>query len=195
MDIKNVSDYFKRQSVAGCLTERKVFHFITDSEGSMDEDAMTTFLTKAMEEMEANGPEAEEEAVENEVFRQQFIPQTLEQVYDVERDAELVNEGGQDDLVYRDLLVNKKDEKKLDVKKEDGSEDGEEEEEDDDEDENSQDDEGESSVDEADFEKTPKGKKFEDKDAKKVSFALYDTSQNNNNNVKLFIFTDKSLGA
>ncbi|KAL9018314.1 MAG: hypothetical protein Q9180_008730, partial [Flavoplaca navasiana] len=45
--------------------------------------------------------------VDAEVFRNQYIPQTLEQVYDVERDVDHINRGGQEDLVYRDLLADK----------------------------------------------------------------------------------------
>ncbi|KAL1987942.1 hypothetical protein VTN96DRAFT_1926 [Rasamsonia emersonii] len=41
------------------------------------------------------------------VFRQQYIPQTLEQVNNAERDAEKLRSGQGDDLVYRDLLADK----------------------------------------------------------------------------------------
>ena len=45
------------------------------------------------------------EEVDTAVFRQQYIPKTLEQVYDIERDVEKVRSGMGDDLVYRDLLA------------------------------------------------------------------------------------------
>jgi RIO kinase 1 len=45
--------------------------------------------------------------VDTAVFRQQYIPQTLEQVYDVERDAEKIRDGSGADLIYGDLLADK----------------------------------------------------------------------------------------
>jgi len=88
----------------------------------------------------------------------------LEQVYDIERDAEKVGQGGRDDLVYKNLLADKAtadsgDEE--DVTKGSSS----------DVDEGGADLSGseEDSDDERRFEKgQPRGKKFEDKDKKKV---------------------------
>ena len=111
------------------------------------------------EEVEENNASAE---VETEVFRNQYIPQTLEQVYDVERDVGEVAKGGQDSLVYRDLLAEKlapempvEDEGKSASVLEDDNQD-------------SSDSEGEGD-DEVDpfAKKAPRGKRFEDKDAKK----------------------------
>lgn len=107
MDVKNVNDFFRRQGV-DTLSERATFGFVTSNEGSLDTDGMNS----ALEQLYNTRPEHEVEddaqkEVDNEVFRNQFIPQTLEQVYDVERDAEQVGKGGKDDLVYRDLLADK----------------------------------------------------------------------------------------
>ncbi|KAF3906659.1 hypothetical protein ABW20_dc0109777 [Dactylellina cionopaga] len=156
MDIKNISDYFGRQGVR-CLTERKLYEFITDVKTSNEEEQMKENIDKLMKEDSESTVGDEQRAVDNEVFRQQFIPQTLEQVYDVERDAEVVEKGGKDQLVYKHLLVDSK-EKKSDNEEESEGEDG---------DEDGESDE-ESSVDEASFHKTPRGKKHEDKDEKKA---------------------------
>lgn len=65
---------------------------------------LQTLFENRPEETEGDNADAE---VETEVFRNQYIPQTLEQVYDVERDVGEVARGGQDNLVYRDLLAEK----------------------------------------------------------------------------------------
>jgi RIO kinase 1 len=163
MDIKNVSDFFRRKSV-NVLSEQSVFGFISAHDGPVQEPALTDALEKLFVErpaVEEGEQAAADQEVENEVFRQQYIPQTLEQVYDFERDAEKVGKGLKDDLVYRNLLADK-------VPMSSGNEaDGEDtmggssSAEDDDE--------GSDTEDESRFEKgTPRGKRFEDKDAKKV---------------------------
>ena len=107
MDIKNVSDFFRRKGI-DTLSERSVFGFVTAVQGSVVASGMVNSLEKLYEERpdEENEDTANAE-VDNEVFRNQYIPQTLEQVYDIERDAEQVGKGGQDNLVYRNLLVEK----------------------------------------------------------------------------------------
>ena len=109
MDIKNVNDFFGKKG-ATLLSERSLFGFITAPDGNMDEAGMTTTL-EMLSEME-NSPDQQDrtrgtDEVEMEVFRSQYIPQTLEQVYDVERDAEMVGRGEGEDLVYRELLAGK----------------------------------------------------------------------------------------
>ncbi|KAG6999418.1 serine/threonine-protein kinase rio1 [Physcia stellaris] len=105
MDIKNVSDFFRRQGV-DTLPERTVFGFITATQGGLAQTDIAAAL-QALYETRQNDEEVNDAAVEvdNEVFRNQYIPQTLQQVYDVERDAQQIGEGGQQNLVYRDLLA------------------------------------------------------------------------------------------
>ncbi|KAI4175726.1 MAG: hypothetical protein LQ346_008016 [Caloplaca aetnensis] len=106
MDVKNATDFFARKSV-DTLSERTVFSFVTAQQGSQNSEAMADILQKLYEERkDEDQPEGEAE-VDTEVFRNQYIPQTLEQVYDVERDVEQVGQGGQEDLIYRDLLADK----------------------------------------------------------------------------------------
>ncbi|TVY54371.1 Serine/threonine-protein kinase RIO1 [Lachnellula cervina] len=162
MDIKNVSDFFRRKSV-NVLSEQSVFGFISAHTGPIQDPALTDSLEKLFVErpaVEEGEQAAAEQEVENEVFRQQYIPQTLEQVYDFERDAEKIGKGQKDDLVYRNLLADK-------VPMSSGNEaDGEDtmggssSAEDDEE--------GSDTEDESRFDKgTPRGKRFEDKDIKK----------------------------
>lgn len=167
MDIKNVSDFFRRKNV-DVLSEQTVFAFITSHDGATTEPALSESLEKLYVERPAEREgeaAAAEQEVENEVFRKQYIPQTLEQVYDFERDAERVGRGQGDDLVYRNLLADKvpmssgneadgEDTGGASLGTESESADGSDE---DDDDENR-------------FEKgTPRGKRFEDKESKKVS--------------------------
>ncbi len=106
MDIKNVSEFCRRKEVA-VLSERKVFEYVVAAEGSVHLDEAKDNIDRLMtERSEADEGETAQEEVDNEVFRKQYIPQTLDQVYDAERDARQAQEGG-DALVYQDLLADK----------------------------------------------------------------------------------------
>ncbi|KAE8446806.1 hypothetical protein EG329_011583 [Mollisiaceae sp. DMI_Dod_QoI] len=163
MDIKNVSDFFRRKN-ADVLSEQVVFAFIT----SYDEPIHEPVLSETLEKLYLNRPAiqedekaAAEQEIQTEVFRQQYIPQNLDQVYDIERDAEKVGKGQKEDLVYRNLLADKVVQSGNEADAEDTmggssppSDDGQSDEDDTD--------------DESRFEKgTPRGKRFEDKEAKK----------------------------
>ncbi|CAF3441654.1 unnamed protein product [Fusarium graminearum] len=167
MDIKNVGDFFRRKGV-DTLADRAIFNFITAAEGPVEEPEMEKAIDVLYENRaDVTGEDnAAQEEVDNEVFRNQYIPQTLEQVYDIEKDAQRVGQGQGNDLVYSNLLPDqviapkKTEGEKGDDDKEQGS--------------TSDSDEGASlsdddSHDEADFEKgTPRGRRFEDKDEKKA---------------------------
>jgi len=109
MDIKNMSDFFKRQGVS-VLSDKQAFGFITNltsSSSSLELDSLRAEIDKVM--AERTGQEEDDE-VENEVFRKQYIPQTLEEVYDAERDANQIKTSGREALVYKDLLAPSKEE-------------------------------------------------------------------------------------
>lgn len=108
MDIKNVSEYFQRKGV-DTLSEQSTFGFITAAKGSLDSSEMNKALMNLEEEAHSMVKDEDNAEVEidNEVFRKQFIPQTLEQVYDIERDAEQAGKDGGKNFVYRDLLAEK----------------------------------------------------------------------------------------
>ena len=103
MDIKNVKDFFSRKGVI-CLSERSTFAFITLEKGSVDMQQMREALEKLC--LESEGEENNDD-IDDVVFREQYIPQTLEQVYDIERDAENMGKEGVETLVYRSLLADK----------------------------------------------------------------------------------------
>lgn len=165
MDVKNVSEFFRRKGV-DTLHEKSIFGFVTASQGTLDQSEMELALEELFDKQaQTEESDAARVEVENEVFRNQYIPQTLEQVYDVERDAEEVGKGGGQDLVYRDLLANKVSLTAPPVPNEPTPEIGEESSEDSDDSAS----EGNNSDDESDLfaKKNPRGKRFEDKDAKK----------------------------
>lgn len=113
MDIKNVSDFFARKGV-DTLPEQIAFKFITSTEGPTSLTPSNEAMIDAIEKLFAARAEnldkeqQDPDEVDTAVFRQQYIPQTLEQVYDIERDAEKVRAGEGDDLVYHDLLASDK---------------------------------------------------------------------------------------
>ncbi|KAI0406655.1 RIO1 family-domain-containing protein [Xylaria palmicola] len=164
MDIKNTGDFFRRQGV-DTLADRTVFDFIIAPGGPVEEPG----LGESIEQLYASRAEAAtddkgmaEREVDNEVFRQQYIPQTLEQVYDIEQDADRIGHGEGDKLVYRNLLADQVVLPK--TADEQASEEGQS-------DEGAtldSEDESDSSDDESKFSKgPPRGKRFEDKDEKK----------------------------
>jgi RIO kinase 1 len=165
MDIKNVGDFFRRKGV-DTLADRAIFNFITAPEGAVEEPAMSEAIEKLYETRPDTTSEdhAAQLEVDNEVFRNQYIPQTLEQVYDIEKDAQKVNQGQGNDLVYSNLLADQviAPKKTEEADEEEGSTS-------DTDSEGASLDDDDESHDESRFEKgTPRGRRFEDKDEKKV---------------------------
>ena len=155
MDIKNVTDFFRRKGV-DTLSEKAVFEFVTASQRSVDRAGMEATLAALYENRGKDSEEGADDEVDKEVFRQQYIPQTLEQVFDVERDVDKVAQGGQENLVYRNLLAEKlgPDESIHTEENKDGS--------------SASHSESNSDNETDPFAKgKPRGKRFEDKDAKK----------------------------
>ncbi|BDD60944.1 protein kinase rio1 [Monascus purpureus] len=175
MDIKNVTDFFRRKGVH-TLPERTIFEFIVAVDGptSITEgneqmfDAIEKLFASRTDNFDDGHEAAGAHDVDTAVFRQQYIPQTLEQVYDFERDAEKVRAGQGSDLVYRDLLADKK------PAAEDGVDGDEDEDEDEDSDvsggvsiSGSESEDAEREAKDPFAKKPPRGKRFEDKDAKR----------------------------
>ncbi|KAI4212107.1 MAG: hypothetical protein LQ351_005137 [Letrouitia transgressa] len=156
VDIKNISDFFRRKGV-DILSEKVIFEFVTAAQGSLDHSNLSESIEKLYQARLDEDEEPGEQEIATEVFRSQYIPQTLEQVYDVERDVEKVGMGNQDDLVYRNLLADNVVSHTDQPSDDDTSAKGELENPD------------SKSAPESDAyaKKTPRGKRFEDKDAKK----------------------------
>ncbi|KAM7183265.1 putative serine threonine-protein kinase [Naviculisporaceae sp. PSN 640] len=166
MDIKNVGDFFRRQGV-DTLQDKTIFNFITAATGPVEEPGLSEAIEELykIRETVAENDEAAAAALEvdNEVFRNQFIPRTLDEVYDIEKDARKLDAGKGDELVYKNLLadqvVTEKATEEEGGEEDSGSGDG-----------ASVDDgsDDSSEVDQSIFEKgRPRGRKFDDKDEKK----------------------------
>lgn len=194
-DIKNADDFFARRGV-DTLGLTRTFNFVTrdtwveNGREETDEDAakeVERLLAQAEAEEEdrstaaataslsledqdkaaaAERPSASDEAV----FAQSFIPRALDDVFDVERDVARVLRGEGKDLIYADITgvasIHKKGEKAI-------AEEEDEDDDEDDEDEGSQEGDSDDESGDEDGEKAqrPRGKKFEDKDEKKVPFS------------------------
>ena len=107
MDVKNVSDFYRSRNVH-VLSERKAFAFITAEPGEKTATELDSILTRGRDLLNrepGTDEEMKREEENDDVFRNQYIPQTLDQVYDIERDAELVNAGEASSLPYQDLLA------------------------------------------------------------------------------------------
>lgn len=156
MDIKNVTDFFRRQGVE-TVGMKRLFEFLIEAklEDPNDQEAIHKVLGAL--------PRGGEEEQEEEVFRQTFIPRTLEEVFDYERDGEAVARGEGTDLIYKDLLAPKKvaPQEESEPESESESEGAEAKKEDED---------GDSDEDGwVERNTIPRGKKHEDKDEKKAS--------------------------
>jgi RIO kinase 1 len=106
MDIKNVNDFFRRKGVS-VLSDRKCYEFITKVSEAAPESETIEVLQKDVDEImtKRTAQDEVENEVDNEVFRKQYIPQTLDEVYDAERDAQTLHSQGRNALVYKDLLA------------------------------------------------------------------------------------------
>jgi RIO kinase 1 len=153
MDIKNVSDFFRSRNVE-TLSERKAYAYITSESGAktvQEQSQMEDSIRSLLNKKPLTEEERKKEEEDDDVFRNQYIPQTLEQVYDIERDAELVNAGAGSDLPYQALLADRVVNNESEGEdSDDGSDDG-----------------SSSEVDQSIFEKGPsRGKKHVDHDEK-----------------------------
>jgi RIO kinase 1 len=184
MDIKNVNDFFRRKGV-NTLSDRRTYDLITRAAPDPDSLAMDVLRREIDTSMaERTDEDQQEDEVDNEVFRKQYIPQTLNEVYDAERDATTMHQQGRDALVYKDLLAPLKGEKDA-AGQQDGDDDNDEggarvepaadSNDDDDDDDSNSDASGRSDVgsaDENDSEASspgrPRGKRFQDKEEKKA---------------------------
>lgn len=119
-DLKNVEDFFSKMGVQ-CLGLRRCFEFVTreklgaaaSEEG--DEAALQRWLQEAPVEepptvddgtADADPRSAAETSAahEDEVFRKSYIPRTLNELYNPERDVDAVLRGEGNKLIYADTI-------------------------------------------------------------------------------------------
>lgn len=113
-DLRNVEDFFSRRDVR-TLGLRQAFEFVTkdslDEEGGAD-----AALERRIAQAEEEGAKDEDEgdgahavnsrsaADEDSVFMRSYIPRTLNEVFDPERDVGVLNAGGGEKLIYKDMI-------------------------------------------------------------------------------------------
>lgn len=171
MDIKNAGDFFRRKGV-DTLADRTVFDFIIESQGPVEGAEMQKTIELLYQNRPVVGDDDQavaDQEVDNEVFRNQYIPQTLEQVYDIEADGQKLGTGEGDSLVYKNLLADQVVLSKDDKTGADGDAQGDVESDDESDDGASLDGSGSES---AEGDGRPRGKRFQDKDEKRVGFVL-----------------------
>ncbi|KAM3929721.1 serine/threonine-protein kinase RIO1 [Leptodactylus fuscus] len=96
-DCANVNDFFVKYGVA-VMTVRELFEFVTDP--SINEENMDSYLEKAME-IAAYRTEEErsnQDKVDEEVFKKAYIPRTLNEVKNYERDVDVMQKLKEEDL-------------------------------------------------------------------------------------------------
>ena len=108
-DLRNVEDFFSKRGVH-CLGLRRAFEFVIRERlehEDGDEAALRAWLAEDTR-LEEGGKHAErlETAREHEdaVFMQSFIPRTLNEVYDPERDVGVLTRGEGEKLIYKDTI-------------------------------------------------------------------------------------------
>ncbi|KAJ1917727.1 Serine/threonine-protein kinase rio1 [Mycoemilia scoparia] len=178
-DCNNVTEYFRRREVQ-VMSLRQLFDFITDPNTGTSTDEIDAELEKINKNLIALSPEElEKQKIDDQVFRQSYIPRSLDEVIDYERDADKLTRGEDEDILYTRMigLRIKSDADKNTAQNGDYSDDDDEDDSDFDSDsgpDNSAEDddsdgdsnsESESSFAEKDH--APKGKRFEDRKAKK----------------------------
>ncbi|KAG0174041.1 protein kinase rio1 [Apophysomyces sp. BC1034] len=179
-DLANVTDYFAKKGVQ-VMSLMNLFQFVTDMTFGNEEAEVDSMLEKIQSKMNSE-PETERNKIEEDIFMKSYIPQTLEEVIDVERDTLLIAEGEGKDLVYANLLgksnvdgdakTRNSSAKPITLEKLSIQDDSEEDKSESDSDEEDDDSDVSDDSDDSDDERTPdkytKGKKNEDKDAKKL---------------------------
>lgn len=105
-DCTNITDFFKKKGVA-VMGIKDLFDFITDP--SISDDNLEECLTKLSENAAMKTELSSNEQVDEEVFKQAYIPQRLTEVIDFERDINQAKQGLVNDLIYKTLVGLKSD--------------------------------------------------------------------------------------
>ncbi|XP_062506530.1 serine/threonine-protein kinase RIO1-like isoform X2 [Corticium candelabrum] len=101
-DCTNITAFFQKKGVC-VLSLRQLFDFVTDP--NVADDNIDLYLDKALSiasERIVSGV-SEEHKVDEEVFRHSYIPRTLNEVVDIERDLHEAQEGRRAEIFYQTL--------------------------------------------------------------------------------------------
>ncbi|KAJ1849337.1 Serine/threonine-protein kinase rio1, partial [Coemansia sp. RSA 2703] len=103
-DCNNVTEYFRKRGNVRTMSLRRLFEFITDGNFGTTNEEIDTELAKIQTEMDSISDELLADLrADDEVFRQSFLPRTLDEVVDYVRDVNQINEGKADELIYNKL--------------------------------------------------------------------------------------------
>uniref|UniRef100_A0A8C0CTZ3 Serine/threonine-protein kinase RIO1 n=1 Tax=Balaenoptera musculus TaxID=9771 RepID=A0A8C0CTZ3_BALMU len=116
-DCANVNDFFLKHGVA-VMTVRELFEFVTDP--SVTHENVDAYLAKAMEIASQRTKEemSSQDHVDEEVFKRAYIPRTLNEVKNYERDMDIMMKlkeedmamnAQQDNILYQTVTGLKKD--------------------------------------------------------------------------------------
>ncbi|PIA16457.1 RIO1-domain-containing protein [Coemansia reversa NRRL 1564] len=104
-DCNNVTEFFRKRGNVRTMSLRQIFKFITDTTIGNEVEEIDRSLDIIREELDnLSDQDLTTLRADDEVFRQSYIPRSLEEVYDYERDVKKINQGLKNDLIYRDLL-------------------------------------------------------------------------------------------
>ncbi|XP_030839105.1 serine/threonine-protein kinase RIO1 [Strongylocentrotus purpuratus] len=101
-DCTNVTEYFRKNGVC-TMTMRELFEFVTDP--NITEDNIEEYLDEAMEitSRKSTTEVTAQEEVDEEVFRQAFIPQKLEEVKHYEKEIVKAKENKEHEMYYKTI--------------------------------------------------------------------------------------------
>ncbi|KAL0822716.1 hypothetical protein ABMA28_004733 [Loxostege sticticalis] len=101
-DCTNISDFFRKKGV-GTLTVKELFDFITDA--SINENNLEECLEKLSEKAASRDFDemTAQEQIEEEAFKNIYIPKRLTEVINYERDITKAKKGETDDLAYKKI--------------------------------------------------------------------------------------------
>ncbi|KAI9058388.1 RIO1-domain-containing protein [Trametes sanguinea] len=112
-DLRNIEDFFSKRGVH-TLGLRRTFEFITRdrlADGTKDEDVLRQWMESGEPEGQDGSADGErstegpsDKAHEDEVFMRSYIPRTLNEVYDPERDVDVLTRGEGEKLIYKDTI-------------------------------------------------------------------------------------------
>ncbi|RMC16121.1 hypothetical protein DUI87_08331 [Hirundo rustica rustica] len=96
-DCANVNDFFQKHNVA-VMTVKELFEFITDP--SITSENIDDYLSKAMEIASKRTEEerSSQDKVDEEVFKKAYIPRTLTEVKNYERDVDIMMKLKEEDM-------------------------------------------------------------------------------------------------
>lgn len=107
-DCTNISDFFRKRGVA-TLTVKELFDFITDS--TINEDNLENCLERLSEKTASRNFDemTAQEQIEEEAFKNVYIPKRLTEVINYERDITNAKKGESEELIYKKIAGLNKD--------------------------------------------------------------------------------------